>query len=217
MKKVIVLLIMALAWSGMNAQGFGINVGLNNGSLTRKFVFEETKISQKYSGKWGLMLGAFYDAELTENAYARLGLNFSQYGGKYTDKDGYTDIFSLNYLEFPVLFKYSFEISDNIYAFGIGGPVLGIGLSGKYTYIEDNTSAENSIIFTNTYNNNKDEVLQFKKTNLGFRLGGGFNFNQYEFGLYYTMGLSNITPIKVDEYSKKTGLFSIVFAYRFMN
>ena len=205
MKKIVALFVMAFAWAGMHAQGFGVEAGLNFGSITESYSSHE----YKYTGKTGLYVGLNYEYEVGENMYLHMGLAYSQYGGKYTEEDGWEEI-KLNYLDIPFMFKYGFGLSDEIKAFAIGGPVFSMGLSGTYSGGYEDESESVDIKFDGEKGT---DGAHLKSLNTGFRLGAGINYGNFEGGLYYTMGLSDISPY---DDTMKTSLFSIILGYRFM-
>lgn len=199
MRKFIVLLALMLGAGYVQAQGFGIDAGVNFGSMTKSYGSD----LYKFKNHIGIYLGANYEYEISDNMFLHGGLAFSQYGGTSTH-EGYWDKIKLNYLELPLMFKYAFDMSDQMKGFAIAGPVFAMGLSGVWIGgYEDESDSEN-IKF--------DGTSGLKPMNTSLRLGGGINFNNFEAGLYYTAGLSDIDP---DVATLKTSLFSIILGYRF--
>ena len=219
MKKVLILALAIVYGIVSYGQGFGVQVGLNMGSYTESYVIESVTVSQSYKGKIGLYLGINYDLEIKDNMYVSIGGALSQYGGKYVDEDNDVYELTINYLEFPMLFKYGFELSDGMNLFLNAGPVMGLAIGGKEEVTYDNKSYKWDIGITNKVTeddlqNEMDIYKTFiKRTNLSLRLGGGLNFNKFELGIFYTAGLSNISPWKNGK--AKTGLFSVVAGMRF--
>ena len=210
MKKIVVLFVIAFAWAGMHAQGFGVEAGLNMGSLK----WDEGDGVLNYSGKMGLNLGVFYEYEVGDNMYLHGGIAYSQYGGKY-NKGRTTSYFNLNYIDLPFMFKYGFDVSD-FRAYITAGPVVSMALSGKF-YREwdgEEEAGSGDILFTNSLDRDHFDKFQMKKTNMSFRIGGGISFDKIDVGLYYSAGLSNLALFE-DE-SIKTGLMSLLIGYRFM-
>ncbi len=209
MKKIVALFVIAFAWAGMHAQGFGVEAGLNFGSMK----YESGSITMKFKSHMGFYAGVNYEYEVGENMYLHGGLAFSQYGGKYS-KDGLSLTMTMNYIDIPFMFKYGFDLSDNIRGFAIGGLSIGMGLGGKEVASYDGDSDSADIIFTGTYDNNNSDKVQFKPLNMGLRFGAGLSFGQFEGGLYYTTGVSDISLD--NDVATKTSLFSLILGYRFM-
>jgi len=202
MRKFIILLALMLGAGYVQAQGFGLEAGLNFGSMTESYDSD----SYKFRNQLGFYIGANYEHEIGENIFLHGGLAFSQYGGIYTE-DGFSYQFKINYLEFPLMIKYAFDFSDEAKGFIIAGPVLALALSGNMILSYGNESATEKLLF-----DGEVEYGHLKFMNTGLRLGGGVNIKNIEGGLYYTLGISDIEP---GDARLKTNLFSIVIGYRF--
>ncbi len=202
MRKFIVLLALMLGGGYVQAQGFGLEAGINFGSMTESYGSD----LYKFKNHIGIYLGANYEYEISDNMFLHGGLAISQYGGTYTDEDFWTKI-KLNYLELPLMFKYAFDMSDQMKGFVIAGPVFAMGLSGTLSGGYDDNFDTEKVKFDGT-----SGMGHFKPMNNSFRVGGGLNFNNFEGGVYYSMGLSDIAP---DVTTIKSSLFSIILGYRF--
>jgi len=198
-------------------QGFGVQAGLNLGKLT---IIEE-EIKYDVQMKPGILIGANYNYGLSDNLFVRAGLNFSQYGGKtsyYNEYGEWTVIetYTINYIEIPLLLKYYFSDSEQMRFFGVGGLTYALALSGKHQIEYKGEDVPNpevkEIKFVSKYDENMD-YFQLKNTNLGFRMGVGAAFNNYEIGLSYTAPLSDISV--ESGFSFKTSLISLTVGLQF--
>lgn len=129
----------------------------------------------------GLNLGAVVGFQLAYNTpvYFETGLYYIEKGGegKY---DGSKFTYSLNYLEVPLLMKYSIYLNPTVSIQPFLGAFVSAGISGK---IKDfgHRAAYNSF-------NNDD----FKRFDAGLRTGCGVEVDHFYAEVGYDLGLANI-------------------------
>jgi len=134
----------------------------------------------------------------TEALYSMKGCKVEMTDGSFTYK--------LNYLDFPVLFKYTFATSGSTKPFLFAGPSLGILMSAKGKLEVVGMGSEDGSI-----------KPLYKSTDLGFVIGGGVNLGQNaSIDGRYSMGLSNIAssdlPLGV---TIKNSALSLMVGYTF--
>jgi hypothetical protein len=132
-------------------------------------------------------------------------INFVQKGMKAPDLDAdETDETALNYLELPLNVLYT----TNGFFFG-GGPVVGIGLSGKNKYSDFNGGIQTDDI---KFGSEQDEVRQFEFS--GNLLAGYQLKNGLMVSAGYNMGFTNLINGDVDG-SIKNRYWSFKLGYLF--
>ncbi len=117
-----------------------------------------------------------------------------------------------NYLDIPVKVKYSVGVNETMSFFGEFGPYVGIALSGKIKYIETydgDTSTETEEI---KFGSN-DEEDDFKRLDYGITLGGGLNVGIVEVGVYYDLGLANISAYEDDDVKNRVLRLSVAYVF----
>ena len=136
----------------------------------------------------GLIVGSLLDVNFTPQITLTPGIRFTMKGfsNTYTNVNGVsqTDTYKLNYLEFPVLLKVKFPLTE-IKPYLAAGPVLGINLSANLDQTAGTQSASSDV-------SNNVESIDF-----GLLFAGGMDFKVgmntalfFQFG--YQLGLSNI-------------------------
>jgi len=120
MKKIILIAFAILVSTTTFAQGIdvGIKAGANFASLT--------DVSD-VSTRTGLVIGAFVSLKFTEKMAIQGDLLFSQQGAK--GDNGFNDI-ELDYINFPIVFKYYIVNRVNIQA----GPQFGSVVNDNFSY-----------------------------------------------------------------------------------
>ncbi len=232
MKKI--LLFINLIWftTLINAQGFGIQLGLNSAKFanefTRNFKYENVEENKtktiNTSAKTGLNIGVNYDIELMDNLYIQPGIYYSQKGTEINGKDidgNWLKKIKLSYMDLSILIKYKFELTDEVNLLALAGPSLNYGLSGEDVFIQGKYNDEDEIVFSSDYDealDNSDTIL-YKKSYTGMNIGLGAEYNKIEFKINYSFALSNTTTYGSayghDDY--KQNVFSINLGYRFMD
>ena len=99
---------------------------------------------------------------------------------------------NLLYLDIPLSAKASFDLGGTK-IYGVFGPYLGFGLSGKSKYEEafdgETESDEEDI----KWGSDEDES-DLKRLDFGLTMGAGVEINSIQIGLSYALGLANISP-----------------------
>lgn len=96
-------------------------------------------------------------------------INYIQKGGKFEEGD-FSDKYTVNYLEVPVLVKATFGEGTKFYV--NAGPSVAFGLGGKNKWEEGDEEGESDIKFGDEDENSDDFYIE-KGTDIGLQLGAG--------------------------------------------
>lgn len=155
-----------------NKINYGINTGLSFSKITGDYFS-----SSNSNFRIGFSIGAFAYYRFTEFLGFMAEINYINRGGKGKNDDGEDITLKFDYLEFPLLFRIDFDLTNN--------PFVYSGLSLNYII--------NKALITN---DNTYIVDDLKKIDLGFIVGGGYKFNLYtnvfHFDLRYFRSFSSI-------------------------
>jgi hypothetical protein len=114
------------------AQTFGVKAGLNFPSMLVKD--DDETYSDNNKMKLGFHLGGVVEMPLTDALSIEGSVLMSLKGGKSVEEFGdykYTVNGNLVYISIPVTARYTFDLGD-IKLYGLAGPYLAVGVSGKY-------------------------------------------------------------------------------------
>jgi hypothetical protein len=184
MKRVslLMLAIIALAFTGTAQVKFGAKAGVNLANLTGKILGEK----ESYDTKTGLHIGGFVEIPISEKFSVAPEVNFDQWGAQ-TEELGTKMQMNLNYINVPILAKV------NVGGFGIyAGPQIGILMSAK---------AKSGDL-------ESDEKESFNSIDYGAVFGAEYNL---AYGIFlsarYNLGLSRIDKESDDDnYTKNTAI-----------
>lgn len=194
------------------AQNFRVKAGLNLSSMLIKD--DNKTYSDDFKMKPGFHIGATAEFPVTEMFSFETGLLLSSKGFKLS-REGYEGKVSLTYLDIPLTGKTFIDIRG-IKAYGIFGPYIGIGLSGKEkfdnTYEGETETDENKIKW-----GSDEEESDFKRLDYGVIIGAGVELNVIQIGLSYNLGLANISPSTEDGYKISNRVLALSVAYKFGN
>ena len=168
----------------------------------------------------GFHIGATVEFPLTEMFSLETGLLISTKGviskELLTEEDmGFNFEYKVNlsqlYLDIPVTAKASFDTGGGTKIYGVFGPYVGIGLSGKIKGEEIidgvTTSQEIDIEW------GSDIDSDFKRMDFGLIVGTGVELNSIQIGLNYSLGLANILPQNNVKFRNR--VLGISFGYKF--
>ena len=114
-------------------------------------------------------------------------------------------------MDIPVTAKTSFDLG-NTKIYGVFGPYLGIGLSGKtkleLEYDGEVVSKEEDVRW------GSDEEADLKKMDFGLTVVAGIELNSFQMGLTYSLGLANISPYSENGYKISNRVLGISIGYK---
>jgi hypothetical protein len=213
-KKITVLLFAVITTTSVQAQfNLGMRAGFNLTNITEKFNdYKPTDVKYVYIS--GFQIGLVSEWTVSGTFAIQPTVLFTTYGGrkKGIDFDGkYTRY--VNYLQIPINALYKMNLGRTK-LFLQGGPYLSYALSGKYKWVNNfdwYDSGEQEI----TFGYNHDEAMM-RPFDFGLGIGAGIQFNNFQVGLGYNLGLANLsTQPKAWKHSLKTDGFAATLTYLF--
>jgi hypothetical protein len=158
---------------------FGIRFGFQVAALNSDLV------DMDFNARTGLSVGGVYGLQLAAGTpiWLEVGAFYSEKGGRRSERGG--DIkCRLNYLEFPIVFKYAFDVYDDLYLQPFIGGYLALGVDGK---IKDYSSRSSYSAY--------DRV---NRPDAGLRVGCGIQYQLFYAELGFDFGLANISKDEFD-------------------
>lgn len=148
--------------------------------------------------KTGVLAGMYIRIALPASPMAiQPELLFAQYGANAEGSDAF---FTLDYIQFPVLFKFGFGIPaapvrPNVFF----GPYMGFNTKAK---AEDGSG--NSL--------DRDDAV--RDTDFGIVVGAGLDVSKFRLGLRYTAGLTNLYEDNIED-GEKNGAIALTVGIGF--
>ncbi|MGM0582816.1 MAG: porin family protein [Bacteroidota bacterium] len=198
LKKYIILLFLFLFVTtnySLSQTNFGIKGGVNLANVI--------DADYNFDSRTGINLGAFVDIPISNSSfsiqpeiiYSQKGTQDSGYAG--IDNNTWVEIVNKrDYLEIPVLLKYSYEISKNTHPFLTFGPYFGINMN-----TESEVTADGAQVNSGELND---------KSDIGMSLGLGYQIEFINLNIRYNAGLVNI-----GERDSKNSVFSASIGFIF--
>jgi hypothetical protein len=215
--KLIIVVIAFTMTTGLFAQDFAVKAGLNLSNMLMKE--DGDTYSDDFKMRTGFHVGATVEFPINELFSFETGLLLSTKGFKVSEEetyDGetyeYDEKLNLLYFDIPLTAKVSFD-AGGVKIYGLFGPYLGMGLTGKYkweeTYAGDTESDEESV----EWGSDADED-HLKRFDFGLTMGAGVEISSIQIGLTYGLGLANISSAD-DEEQVNNRVLGISFGYKF--
>ncbi len=196
---------------------FVVKGGLNLSNLLVKD--NETTYSKDFKSKPGFHVGLTAEIPISGKVAFESGILLSTNGFKnsVTETIGdqtykHNDSENLLYLDIPLTGKAYFNVGQTK-IFGALGPYIGLGLSGKVKselITNGQTETHNQTIKWGT--NSGDT---FKRPDFGVTASVGTEISSIQFGLYYNLGLANISATPDNGYKIKNRVFGLTVGYKF--
>lgn len=209
--KLFVVVALSIIVTETSAQKFGAKAGLNLSTLVVKD--NSDTYSDNFKMKPGFHLGATAEFPINETFAFETGLLLSTKGTKedYSESGyDYSSVVNLYYVDIPLTAKAYYKIGS-VNIFGLLGPYIGIGLSGKTKYQE--TGSDD---YTETVNwGNDSENDDLKRLDFGLTFGAGVVISSFKVGLSYNLGLKNISADTGDGFKINNRILGISLGYKF--
>ena len=192
------LAVVILAASSASAQTFqfGVKGGINFATLS----VEDG--DSAFDSRIGAIIGGF----VTWQAFSWLELQpevlFSSKGAK-VEESGISSNLIVDYLEVPILARYSRPLAGNRRFYIAGGPTLGVRLRARATTEFSGGTEEIDI---------DDDVEEME---FGVAAGGGVELGRWMFDGRYTFGLSDIDADPSDAATFRNRVISVTAGFRF--
>ena len=195
-KKLIIVVFIATIVSESFAQTLGIRAGLNLSNILSKN--DDDIYSDNFKMNPGFHIGAVVEFPITEIFSFETGLLLSTKGYKnnegatiLTETIEYKSRLNLLYVDIPITSKIFFNLGDaKIYC--TLGPYFGVGLIGRYN-IEVTIMGETEINDKDIQWGSDEENDDMKRLDFGLTAGAGVEINTIQVGLFYGLGLANIS------------------------
>jgi hypothetical protein len=212
---ILVFLVTAL-FSSSFAQHLGIRAGINLSSKVFK-VGDERLWEEGTTYNPGFHVGATAEFPITEAIFLETDLLLTTKGFKYSEKEtfegqsySYKEKMNLFYLEVPITLKALHDLG-NMKLYGQLGPYIGMGLFGKLT-VEESYNGNESDSFDIEWGS--DENSDLKRLDYGLTFGAGTDLGAIHFGLFYNLGLANMSPTDTYDESMKSRVLGFTVGYR---
>jgi len=202
MKKLIIFIAVAVLFTysaDSFAQTFGVRGGLNMSNMLSKSDAHTADLKAIV----GFHIGGTAEFEITDMFSFETGLFLMTMGFK---NEGELVDYKTNllYLNIPITAKARYEL-DNFNLYGLFGPYIGLGLSGKY-------KADDESVDVKWGSGDSDDLKRF---DFGWTIGAGIEYEAFMAGLSYNLGLANIAAQTEGGYKAKNRAFLISVGYRF--
>jgi opacity protein-like surface antigen len=169
----------------------------------------------------GFHVGPTVEFPISEVFSFETALLISTKGFKISDKETYQDDTyeykskcNLLYLDIPLTVKASVNVGEKTSIYGVFGPYLGVGLSGK-TVSEDTYNGEKNTEEVDIKWGSDEESDFLNRLDYGVTFGAGVDYNSFQIGLSYGLGLANISAYTDDDVKIKNRVLGISVGYKF--
>ena len=190
--KICSILILVL-WVGNPLQGqweIGGVIDVNVASIN----VQPGSSSEDYSGRLGFGIGAVLDRSLTDQIDLHTEPMFLQKGGKIKTSL-FEAVYKVNYLEIPLLLRYTFDFSSTLMPYGMAGPSIGLRTSSRYDFSDGGE---------------RTQIDETRGIDLGVVFGGGVKVPQGNKTFFaevrYLIGLINMNRESDESSVKNRGL-----------
>jgi hypothetical protein len=166
--------------------------------------------------KLGIHIGGVVNYAFTDALSVEGSLLLALKGVRSVDRfegDKYIYRVNLLYLDIPLAAKYVFNLGS-LKLYGLGGPYFGIGLSGKGKEIYSGNGEKDINTWTVDWGNDADKD-DLKVLDGGMNIGAGIILGSIQMGIFYELGLFNLSPDTDNGIKKKNRNFGLTATYFF--
>ena len=217
MKNLIKFLIAAVMFAMATesfAQTFGVKGGLNLSTAVIKD--NDDTYDDDLKMKPGFNLGATVEFPINETFSVATGLLLSNKGTKeeYSESDyHFKEVLSLYYFDIPITGKATYDLGGTK-IYGIFGPCIGVGLSGKWK-TEETFNGETDTQTETLQWGSDSENDHLKRLDFGLLFGGGVEISSFQIELSYNLGLANISSYTGDGFKINSRVLALSLGYKF--
>ena len=190
-KLLVVLFLISLTSQSFAQPTFGLKGGVNFSNMVVKD--DHDTYSDDFKMKLGFQIGGTAEFVINEMFSFEPALMLTTKGFKMTDDgDGWKETMKLNlmYLDIPLNGKAYFD-AGGMKVYGLFGPYVGIGITGKEKYIwEEGSDSGTETEDINWGSGTEDDL---KRLDFGLTIGAGIEIKGIEVGLSYALGLANLS------------------------
>jgi len=190
------------------AQTFSIKAGHNLSNIATENI--DNINTDVLKMRHGFNIGAAINIPINKTFSFETGLFLINkgYSIRMTGSDYYIEYYEdtdLFYLDIPLFAKASYNFDDKK-IYGTFGPYIGAGISGKTEYVR---SRGGEAYFVKDIIWGSGEDASLKRFDYGFNLGAGIEINSANIGLFYSLGLANISTDPDNESKINNRVFGI--------
>lgn len=216
--KLIIVIIAFTMSSELFAQKFAVKAGLN---LSNMLIKEDGETySDDFKMRTGFHVGATVDFPINDMFSFETGLLLSTKGFKMSEEETYEgetytyeEKLNLLYFDIPLTAKVSFD-AGGAKIYGLFGPYLGMGLTGKWkyeaTYAGETDSEEEDVEW-----GSDEESDDLKRLDFGLTMGAGVEISSFQIGITYGLGLANVSSYTDYETKANNRVLGITVGYIF--
>lgn len=212
--KLFAVLLSTLFCIQLHAQTFGVRGGLSMANMLEKD--EDGTYSGDYQMNPGFHAGIAVDFPIVEMVFFETGLFFNTKGFKLTEEEEGVDVTAkakLYYVDIPLTLKVTGDVNEGMKIFGLAGPYVGVGLSGK-TVAEGSAEGFNvSVDEDVSWGSGEEDDL--KRLDYGITVGAGLIFKSLQVGLSYDLGMANVSAYTDYGTTASHRVFRLTVGYNF--
>lgn len=199
-----------------------VKAGVNIASISESATIESYE-SLENNSVVGFQAGLAFDLGLSDVFTIQPELLFIQKGGKavyaINNDNKIVNRLYYNYVEIPVLAKLKFYGESGSGLYVIGGPFIGLAVSGKVktstTVLGETTTQEDDFEFDNSEDGDRQ-----RRTDWGVSVGAGLKFGHAFLDARYNLGINNILDDDTDNQNdnrpyRRTRGIGITLGYEF--
>lgn len=199
-----------------------IKAGVNIASISESATIESYE-SLENNSVVGFQGGVAFDLGLSDVFTLQPELLFIQKGGKaiyaINDDNKIVNRLYYNYVEVPVLAKLKFYGESGSGLYLVGGPFVGLAVSGKVktstTILGETNTQEDDFEFDNSEGSDRQ-----RRTDWGVSFGAGLKFGQVFLDARYNLGINNILDEDADNQNddrpyRRTRGIGVTLGYEF--
>lgn len=185
----------------MNVHTFAQKYGLQGGVNISDMIIENNETTLGTDKQVGFNIGITIDFNISKLTELEVGIIHESRGAKIEDVG-----IIMTYMDVPLLLKVGPTIG-RVKIYGAAGPYVGTGLSGFF----DSTFEGKQ--YTNWFGWGKDAFL--RRLDYGAKFGVGIQDVHLNLGVYYSLGIANISAVRNEGVIIQNRGISICAGYRF--
>ncbi|HLN52920.1 MAG TPA: porin family protein [Lentimicrobium sp.] len=195
-------LMVALFIFTLTTESFAQRIGIRAGAVMTNMLMkdDEDTYSDDFKMKPGFTAGVVGEIPFNDMFYFEPGLMLTTKGFKLDSEEtmlGFTIKTEASsnplYIDIPLNFKVAGEVGDEIKIYGLAGPYIGLGIGGKMKSKIEGMGEVEETDEAIKWGSDEDED-DFKMLDFGVTVGAGVEFGPVQAGLFYGLGLANISP-----------------------
>ena len=213
MKKIIIFFVICFVAFQSYSQTFGIKGGVNRSDVLYENATGNLSNVTDMTMQ-GFHVGATMENPFSETLFMETGLLLSLKGFKideYIDGVVLRNKTNLYYIDIPIALKAKFNLGAASKWYVAAGPVFYIGVGGNYVTVYDWHGVNQTKKEKIKWGNDEGEINRF---DVGLTFGGGIEFGLWQVGVYYDLGLMNITSDTNPENILKNRLWKVSVGYK---